>query len=181
MAKTVKAPAIPVPQTREQFEALAVELATTMREIARINSNAADRVARVKLDAKEATAALGKREDVLWLALQAYAGAHRSELLTADRKSVAIAAGTIGWRLGKAKIVTTGGAEPDDVVAWLVDQESDQFLRIKTELDKEALLAAPDQVEKIPGIAIFQGDEFFFKPLDLDEEKVKRAPAPKAA
>ena len=96
MAKRSKPAPTPVPQTREEFEALAVELGEGMRMLATLAAQAADAIARIKLNQKSASAQVEKRLDVLWDAVAAYAAAHRSELLPPGRKSASIAAGVIG-------------------------------------------------------------------------------------
>jgi len=171
MAKKTKPAPAPVPQTREQFETLAVQLAEGMRLLAYASARAANEIARVKLDLKNDTAALAKRLDMQWDALAAYATAHRTELLPADRKSVAIAAGVIGWRLSTPSVQLT--AEEDDVIDAIEALGLVQFLREKTEVDKAALLAEPELAAKVEGVVIRQVENLFFQPLDLETEKTK--------
>lgn len=175
----LKTPAVPVPATRAAFEALAVELGETMRTIDRANAELADQIARAKLATKETTAALTKEADAMFRALAGYAAAHRAELLPDDRKSISIAAGTIGWRLSNPAVKI----EDEDAAIAAIEALglAESFLRIATEIDKQAILAAPDRAGAIAGVAVEQTELFFFKPLDLDAEKVRKVAAGAAA
>ncbi|HVJ53478.1 MAG TPA: host-nuclease inhibitor Gam family protein [Aliidongia sp.] len=164
----IKRPAVPVPQSRDEFEALAVRLAETKRKIERIADEAADAIAQTKLKAKQAAAESMKEAEALWSAVAAFAEAHRAELLPKDRKSVAIAAGVIGWRLSNPAIEIS--ADEQDLIQRLDRDGLGRFLRETVEIDKAALLAEPTVAETIDGIAIRQVESLFFQPLDLDKE-----------
>jgi phage host-nuclease inhibitor protein Gam len=170
MARKSKPAPTPVPQTRQEFETLAVQLGEGMRALGAAADGASNEIARVKLALKNDTAELEKRIEAQWEALAAYATAHRAELLPDNRKSVSIAAGIIGWRLSTPSVKLT---DEDEVIDAIEALGFVQFLREKTEIDKVALLAQPELAAKIDGVTIRQVENLFFQPLDLEAEKTK--------
>jgi phage host-nuclease inhibitor protein Gam len=177
MAK-IKKIAVPVPQTRHDFDALAVELGENMRAIEAIKLRTADEMARVKLSGAVAIEALEARKKSLWGAVAAYAEAHRDELLSSGRKSVTIPAGIIGWRISNPAIDLTG--DETEIILRLEAMGCQRFLRETIEIDKAALLAEPEAARTIDGIAIRQEEALYFKPLDVEREitlKVAARPA----
>lgn len=171
MAKKSRKALAPVPQSRAEFEAAAVELGEGMRALAKIAADAADAIARIKLGQKQKSAELEDRLTALWDAISAYATAHRTELLPPGRKSVAIAAGVIGWRTSTPTV--TLDADEEAVIDLIHAAGFAHFLREKTEIDKTAVLADPVLAAKIEGIVIRQVERLFFQPLDIDVERTK--------
>jgi phage host-nuclease inhibitor protein Gam len=47
-----------------------------------------------------------------------------------------------------------------------------RFLRVKEEINKEAILAEPDAVRDVKGISISQGEDFVIVPLATELEEV---------
>jgi len=178
----LKAVAQKVPQTLAEAEHLAAELGENLRVLDRHNSRVASDVAAVQVKGKEISGPMGKEIDAQFKALTAFAQAHRADILPADRKSLQIAAGTIGWRLGNKALVVEAGME--DAVIDYLDTAAPHMLREVVSLDKEALLADPEFVEGLEHVSISQTETFFFKPLAVDLEKTKttgKVPAEKDA
>jgi phage host-nuclease inhibitor protein Gam len=171
MAARLKAPAQAVPQTLDEAEKLATELGEEMRVLERHTSRVSSEVALITAKGKEISAPIGKSIDAKFKALSAFCQAHKAEILPKDRKSLNIAAGMIGWRLGNRKIEIDKGQE--DAVTEFLEATAPHFLREVITIDKEALLANPLFVERLDHVSIVQGESFFFKPLSVDLEKVK--------
>ena len=172
MAPRIKTPAVPVPQTADKFEEMAVLLGEISREIDGLAADAASLIATVKLTTKKATEGLTKQANALWGAISAYAEAHRIELLPKDRKSVSIAAGTIGWRTSTPAIQIDG--DEDEIITRMEAAGLHRFLRETVVIDKAALLAEPAIAKTIAGLSIVQVESLFFKPLDIDSELVMK-------
>jgi phage host-nuclease inhibitor protein Gam len=45
-------------------------------------------------------------------------------------------------------------------------------VRVKEEINKEAILAEPDLAAKIPGISITQGEDFVIVPFETELEEI---------
>lgn len=178
MARKSKPALTPVPQTREEFETLAVQLGEGMRELAAAAESTATAITKLKLALKLETTALEKRLATQFDAVAAYATAHRAELLPPDRKSVTIAAGVIGWRMSSPAVTLVDEAE---VIEALEAAGLVQFLREKVEVDKTALLAEPALAATIDGVTIRQAEHLFFKPLDIEAERTKTLKSAPAA
>jgi phage host-nuclease inhibitor protein Gam len=179
MAKRMKAPATSVPLTREEAEALAGELATLVRQVEAAEREAAETIQAVKLALKARTAEIHAEARSKFAALMAWANANRDAILPSGRKSLTIAAGTIGWRIGNARVAVEDEAA---AIAWCEANEGERFLRVEVGLDKNALLeAALEEVAEIPGIEIVAGREnFFFKPLEVESEMALVVPLARA-
>jgi phage host-nuclease inhibitor protein Gam len=106
------------------------------------------------------------------LVLAAWATVHRAELLEPGKKSVSLATGEIGWKADRPKVELT--AEEAEVIAAIRKRKLEQrFLRQgKVTVDKQALLKAPDEAAKIPGVTIITGTESFYrKPIAAEIQK----------
>lgn len=84
-------------------------------------------------------------------------------------RSIDFARGVVGYRLGTFKVTTTKGVTFKDAIKLLLRLPwGKQFVRIKEELDREAIIAnreklTAQQMAKA-GIAIEQEDRFYLEP-----------------
>lgn len=167
MAKKEKLVPVPVPQTRVEAETLAETLAARIRCSERRASEAADRIAAIKADLKRSQETDAQRTKRELAALAAWVTVNRGELLTGERKSAQLGAGTVGYRSTPPKI------EFDDeemTVIALEELGRTDLLRTVTEIDREALKADPEAIGQLAGVRVTTTERFFFKPLDVDSE-----------
>ena len=170
-AKTkLKAPDFPVPQTHDSANEFIALIGEAQRERARIEADLNERIATAKA---EAEAAAGPHKDTierLSKGLQVYCEAHRAELLTSGTKTYAFGAGEVSWRKRPPKVIARG---IEKAIAVIKARGLSRFLRVKEELDKEALLKEPETAIRIPGISIgSEGEDFIIKPLATQLEEV---------
>lgn len=104
-----------------------------------------------------------------------YCQAH-PDLFPAKTKSLQVGLATIGFRTGTPKITIIKG--------WTVDRALDAlrahlpaFLRTKTDIDREALIAerarfAPGDLEHL-GLQITQAETFYIAPLDAEPQPTR--------
>ncbi len=106
--------------------------------------------------------------DRLTRGLQLWAEANRDRLTDGGkRKTVAMPAGEIGWRQRPPSVRLSGGVAA--IVATLTELGLTRFLRVKTEVDKEAMLREPDAVAQVPGVKIgSEGEDFVVTPVSLE-------------
>jgi len=173
MAKTkkLKAPATPVPQTREQADALIGEIGAAQRSIDEIAARLEEDIARLKQLAAAAAAPYAARIEAHFAAVTAWASANKDALLEGKRRSVELPQGVIGWRWGNPTVKIARGKE-DDVVATLQRLRLNKLLRVEVSVDKPAVLKYRGLIEGIEHITIEQAENFFLKPLAVEAEHV---------
>ena len=100
--------------------------------------------------------------------LFAYAEAHRDDLTDdGKRKEVKVPTGIFGWRM------TPPAVSLRDVKSILESLKSlrlKRFIRIKEEVNKDAMLKEPDLAKTVKGVSISQREEFIAKPAELEVE-----------
>ena len=96
--------------------------------------------------------------------LQLWAEANRERLTDGHRrKHVQLAAGRLAWRSRPASVRLKN---VDAVLQALKDRQLVQFIRTKEEVDKDAMLRAPEAARAVPGVTIgSEGEEFVVEPV----------------
>lgn len=111
-------------------------------------------------------------------ALRAWAEYH-PEQFPKDRKSLALAAGTLGFRTGTPKLALISRAWSWDKVRDAIKRVFPSHIRTKEEVDKDALLELHSQTDNRPGleamfkangIKVVQDESFFVDPKLTDQE-----------
>lgn len=171
----IKAPAVPVPQTREEADKLIGEIGAFQRDIDLAKAAAEEKVAAVKAALEEEIG--GKAAEMLakFQAVMAFASANRDTLLEKGRKSVELSQGQLGWRLGNPTVKLARGVDEDSLVATFERLKLDDLLRVTTSLDRQAILKEPKRIEGIAGITVEQDETFFVKPLEVTTETTAKA------
>lgn len=140
-------------------------LGSVDRLIASIENTFAEEVARLRKAADAKLASLVTEREDLMTGINLFADANRASILEADKKSVELSAGVIGWRFSPTKVeFGRGGAEK--ALATIKGLELKKFIRVKESVDKEALLRDRPVIE---GIRFTQKEEFFCEP-SIDTE-----------
>lgn len=172
--KSITVPVLPAPQNATQADNVlhvigqhkrALDALVLKREEA--VAAAAEKFAKSIADAAEA---LQANVD----SLQAYAEANKDELLKDGKRSVTFMSGMFGWRYGNPALKYDADDEAD-LIARLRRLKLDQHIRTTETLDKQSLLASPDDVEAINGIEIEQVERFFVLPLELTDDIAGKA------
>lgn len=161
-AETARAPA-----DRAEAEAMLGRLGAIKREIALHEAALEEDVVSLKAKAEISAKPLAAEADTLFRGLQIYAEANRGTLTDGGRtKTVKLATGELLWRLRPPGVRLRDVAT---VIETLQRLGLSQFLRVKHEVNKEALLAAPAQAAKIPGVSIGSaGEEFIAEPMTVE-------------
>ncbi len=155
-----KAPAINAPQTDEDANELLQLYGMWQRCLADAETEMQAELARVKArheaQAEPHKAAL----NTLFERLQAWAEANRARLTEDGKvKTVELPAGKIAWRIRPPSIKLTQKLE--DIIARLRAAGMKKFLRVKYELNKEALLDEPMRAACIGGVKVIRDVEDF--------------------
>jgi phage host-nuclease inhibitor protein Gam len=133
------------------------------RHEAEMNDELADVRGRWQEGAADAQEELAKRE----AGLKAYCDTYRNGLTDSGRrKFYDFPTGRVGWRVRPPMVVLRN---LKNVLAAIHKLKLTEFLRVKEEVDKEAMLAHQVIAQKIPGVKIRSaGEEFYIEPREED-------------
>jgi len=169
--RRIKTATVPdAPRTRAAAAEAIREIGKAQRELARIEAEMNERLDAIRKTC-EARAAphretIGRKSE----GVRVWCEAHRDELTEGGKvKTAEMGSGTVKWRLRPPSVRVRG---LEDVIAALKRLGLQRFLRVKTELDKEAILAHPEQVSRVAGIAIAQAEDFVIEPNETRLEQV---------
>jgi len=169
-ATKIKAEAVNAPTTRAQAEASIKTIGEKQQQIKRIEADLNDKINALKAEAQEQITPLNESIQAEFQGLHVYAEANRVDLLKGRAKTVKLGAGDMGWRINPPKCQIRG---QDAVVEALERQGFSEAIRIRKEVNKEALINDPDKYRDIKGITIKQTEEFFVKPHETELERVE--------
>lgn len=161
MAKVtrIKAPATTAPQTRDEAADHIRQIGDLQREQARAQAAMNDAIAAITAQYQPTLAALEARLTPLVEGVQAWCEAHRDELTQGGKtKTANLVTGEIQWRQRPPSVRVRA---LDTVLETLQRLGLQRFIRTKTEINKEAILAEPAAVEGLAGLQIQTGVEDF--------------------
>ena len=172
MAKTnktrLKTSAQIAAQSKDEVIAFVREIGDIMREIKRLETTMNDGIAALQEQYAEQSAPHHQRISELSNAVQLWSEANRNELTDNGRVKFAdLVTGIIKWRNDPPKVSVTG---VQAVLALLhTNPELERFIRVKEEINKEAILNERDKFDKgqVAGLKIVDGKEqFVIEPHD---------------
>lgn len=163
-----------IPQNRDEAAAMIKDYDASAREVARIEAEMNAGLIALKTKAEADAKPHADKAVELFKGLQLYCEANRQQLLgNSGTKTVDFGTGTVRWRWNPPKVRLSGGEEAiidrittkkaeavarDDAAT---DAAFGNFLRVKIEIDKEAMLKNPDLARTIEGVSIGRGGETF--------------------
>ncbi|ULJ69256.1 host-nuclease inhibitor Gam family protein [Wielerella bovis] len=155
-------------QNKDEAIVFIREIGDIMREVKRLETNMNDGIAALQEKYAEQSAPLNERISELSTAVQLWCEANRNELTDNGRVKFAdLVTGVIKWRNDTAKVSVTG---VQAVLALLrSDPELERFIRVKEEINKEAILNERGKFDKgqVAGLKIVDGKEqFVIEPHD---------------
>jgi phage host-nuclease inhibitor protein Gam len=159
-----------IPYSTAEVSEFISRLRDAKRAIEKKTLTANARIAKIQAELVAETTPIQQELDDLAAGLQAYATAHRFELTDGGKvQSTEFGTGRLGWRMTPPRVELRG---LDKVIDWLRREGLKAFLRIKWEVNKEAMLADPERAETVPGVSIVQEEVFYVWPQEFDEEVV---------
>lgn len=154
----------PVPQDMAEAAATVAKIGELQRKITRVAADMNDALAATRERYETEAQEMQRRVDSLTEGLQVFANANRRALTQDGKtKTARLPSGEIGWRQRPPSVRITG---VDAVLAALREANLDRMIRVKAEVNREAILGDPAAVAEIPGIAIAQGEDFFVMPFE---------------
>lgn len=170
MPPRLKAPALRFScGSRDDVIALVARIGELERERQRMVADADERLSAIKQTLGHALEPIAAELEDARKAVQAYAEAHREDLTNGGKtKTVAFTTGEIGWRQRPPSVSVRAA---DTVIETLKRMGLNRFVRVKEEVNKEAILAEPEAARGIAGLAITVGvEDFFIVPAETEVE-----------
>ena len=164
----IKAASTPVfvPQSRDEVATAIAEIGANQRELARLQADMNDELARVKERWEQQAQPLAQRNEILTQGVQIWCEANRNQLTQNGKvKTAALTTGEIAWRTRPPSVRITGA---DAVLDMLHRLGLDRFVRTKEEVNKDAILNEPEAVRGVAGISIQQGEDFIVTPFESE-------------
>jgi len=159
-AKRIKAPAqINVAQTREQTAAEIKHLGDVQRMLGRELADMNDQIALITAQYQPSLEALNAEIDAVQASIQGWCEANRDDLTNGGKvKTANLVTGEVQWRQRPPSVRVR---EQETVIDTLLRLGLERFVRVKTEINKDAILAEPAAVVGIAGLSIQVGVEDF--------------------
>jgi len=145
-------------QSLDDTDRILKEMCGLESEIERIDSEGDRKIAEIKAKTAEAGKAMRERVKELSASLKAYSDFNKGTLFK-ERKSIERSFGTFGYRKTPPKVETSR-----DTVELLERLGMAQYVRVKKEVDKEALLNLDDEELAKVDAARKSKEEFFVVP-----------------
>lgn len=160
MAKRIKSKAvIYAAQTQDDVVRDIKIIGDLTREITRAETQMNDAIAEITKTYAPFFEETKDRLDNLQVGVQAWCEANRDKLTDGGKvKTANLVTGEVQWRIRPPSV---GLTKPDEVVNTLKRLGLDRFVRIKEEVNKDAILIEKDAVVGIAGIKIKSGVEDF--------------------
>jgi phage host-nuclease inhibitor protein Gam len=158
-AETVRAP-----QNREEAEAMLARLGAIQRDRTVLATALEETLAteRARVDSEDLP--LRTEAEGLTRGIQLWAEANRRSLTQDGRtKTIRLSTGEIAWR---ARPPSVKLRDQNAILEFLTNTGLARFIRTKTEVNREAMLAEPSVATTVPGVTISsEGEEFVVSPL----------------
>lgn len=160
----------PVPQTRDATVEAIAKIGTHQRERARIEADMNDALAQLRQGFEAQAAPHAEAIKALSAGVQTWCEANRDTLTQEGKvKTARLASGEIRWRTRPPSVSVRA---LDNVLEALKRLKLSRFIRVKEELNKEAVLNEPESVKHIKGISINQKEDFVIVPFETELEEV---------
>lgn len=157
-----------VPQTREEVAEAIAGIGRHQRE--RIQAAMNDEIAAIKARFEAQAEPHADAIRALREGVQTWCEANREALTQGGRiKTAGFTSGEVRWRNTPPRVAVRA---VEVVLQLLRDRGLGRFIRIKEEVNKEAILADPQAVGGIPGIKFESREEFVVVPFETALEEV---------
>lgn len=167
MAKAKSKALARVPQSREDAVWTVGRIGSLRREIAAKKAGADEKLKKIGEQVEQAMTPLADELAELEAGLQAWCEANRNTLTSDGKvKFHDFGTGRVSWRLRPPKVVIRG---VEAVIDGCERLGLKRFLRTKTEVNKDAMLADADTARQIAGVSISsEGEDFIVEPAEIE-------------
>lgn len=170
MARKAKSITVQAPETMGEADQYLRDIGALNIQLRDIDTNLREATAKLKQKAEDQAAPIRADVERKWLGLQSWAQANRKRM-TQGGKTIRLPSGSISWRILPAKVTLKGVL---DIIALLKSNRNwKKFLRVKYEVDKDAMLKDKQTAKSIAGVTI--GSEGEAIDYEVDETKLNKA------
>jgi phage host-nuclease inhibitor protein Gam len=144
-AKTKAAPA--VPQTREEVQQWISNLGKMQRDRASLTNDMNNLIAPITEQFAPIIAEKVSEEERLLEGIATWCEANKTDL-TKDAKTVNLVTGEVQWRMNPPSVAFKRGIKVEEIIAHIKQLKfAKLFVRVKEEVNKDAILAADDKTK----------------------------------
>ena len=156
-----------VPQSLDDCAADIRRIGDLQRKLTCQQAEMNDAIAEITERYQPVLTALGEQIKPLQAGVQTWCDANRHDLTRGGKvKSASFVTGEVQWRQRPPSVSVRG---TDTVIELLTSRGLDRFLRVKTEINKDAILADPDAARGVPGLSIVTGvEDFVITPFEIE-------------
>lgn len=151
-----KPPPQPIAASREEAEALIGRIGELYRDKTKLGLEFGARLTRMKQTYDKKIGALDAEIEQAETKVRGWCCVNRDAVCKPGGKSARFATGVVKWRLGRERVVI---ANAEKVIAYIKAHGLSRFLRLKEEVNAQALLAERAVAESIPGVSIDRAPE----------------------
>ena len=166
MTKRVNLQDKPLVKNLEEADATLARIAELGRRITLINTALNDDVAKLQLAANEQLSPLTGEKELLERSLYLFMDTHKNDLFNDKQRSRNLSFGTIGIHSLPGELVTIGNTTLSRVLELLQEKGLKQYIRIKPEVNKEALAGADPELLKSVRCRIKGGEKPYYRLAD---------------
>lgn len=170
MARKAKSITVVAPETMAEADQYLRDIGKLDIKLRDIDTDLREATAKLKQEAEDQASPLRAEVEKKWAGLQSWAQANRKRM-TEGGKTIRLPSGTVSWRIQPAKVSLTG--VKDLIVLLSATRKWKKFLRVKVEVDKEAMLKDKVEAAKIKGVKI--GSEGEAIDYEVDVTKLNTA------
>jgi phage host-nuclease inhibitor protein Gam len=160
----------PAPQDRDQCATAIADYGRIRRNRDRLMAEMNDRIAAITEQYQQQIDEHNESLELRLKSIQVYCEANRDELTNGQKVKFAnLVTGQIEWRKAPDSVSAPRGEGLPPVLALLKEKGLTRFIRVKEEINKEAILLDRDAIKGIPGIRINIGkEEFSVTPFEVE-------------
>ena len=169
--KKLKTPAgPPAPQNRDECATAIAEYGRMARNRDRLLAEMNDRIAKITEEYQPRIDEHNESIELRLKSIQVFSEANRAELTGNHKVKFAnLVTGQVEWRKAPDSVSVPRGEGLVPVLALLKEKKLERFIRVKEEINKEAILLDRQAISGIPGIRIKIGlEEFSVTPFEVE-------------
>lgn len=161
---------VAIPQSRDETVECIAAIGRLQRERSRIEAAMNDELAAIRQQFEERAKPLADDIRALSEGVHTWCEANRADLTGGGKvKFARLASGEVKWRMRPPKVSLRG---IDNIIEACKRLGLSRFVRVKEEINKDAMLAEPEVAQSLTGVSISQGEDFVVIPFETELEEV---------